>query len=75
MSVEEFRDKLLKEMEEIPEEWKEKLHEAKWNPNSMYYTHYGPGRDFTEGYDWILVYFSNKMSAKIFLNKHHKSCF
>lgn len=70
----ELRDKIFKEMEEIPEEWKDKLRKA-LTTGSMYYTHYGPGRDYTEGYDWIYVYFDSKMSAKIFLNKHHESCF
>ena len=73
--MEELRDKPLKEMEEIPQEWKNKLYDDLLIDRNMYYTHYGPGRDFSEGYDWIVVYFPNKISAKIFLNKHHESCF
>jgi len=61
--MEELRDKILKEMEEIPEEWKSKLHKNR--RNDMYYTRYGLGRDFTEGYDFIYVYFKDKMSVKI----------
>ena len=72
--VEELRDNILKEMEEIPEEWREKLHSS-IDRKGMYYTRYGLGREFTEGYDYIYVYFATNMSAKIFLNKHHKSCF
>lgn len=71
----ELRDEVLKKMEEIPEEWKGKLYEELLIDRNMCWTHYGPGRDYTEGYDWIIVYFPNKMSAKIFLNKHHESCF
>ena len=57
-------------MEEIQEEWKDKLHECLITKD-LYFTRYGLGREFTEGYDWIYVYFKDKMSAKIFLNKHH----
>ena len=69
-----LRDKILKEMEEIPKKWRYKLYQSGLH-EGMYWTRYGPGRDFTEGYDWIVVYFLDKMSAKIFLNKHHESCF
>ena len=72
--MEELKGEILKEMEEIPEEWKSKLYQS-GTYEGMYWTHYGPGREFTEGYDWIVVYFLNKMSIKIFLNKHHDQCF
>ena len=70
--MEEYKKKILEEMEEIPKEWKEKVY---FSSDKLYYTRYGLGRDFTEGYDYILVYFKTKMSIKIFLNKHHESCF
>ena len=74
--MEELKDKLLKEMEEIPKDWESKVHMALGDDDEyMYYTRYGPGKDFTEGYDWIYVYFTDKISIKIFLNKHHESCF
>ncbi len=70
-----LKDKILEEMEEIPKEWRSKLHRNHCVMKRVYWTRYGPGREFTEGYDWIMIYFSDKMSAKIFLNKHHESCF
>ena len=69
---EELRDKILKEMAEIPKEWKNKIY---FSSDKLWFTRYGLGRDFSEGYDYILVYFKTKMSIKIFLNKHHESCF
>lgn len=60
-------------LEDFPEEWEDKLHDVEGY--HLIYTRYGLGRDYTEGYDWIEVLFSDKVSAKIFLNKHHKECF
>ena len=71
--MEELQKEIMREMEEIPEEWKSKVHYI--TEQNLIALRYGIGREFTEGYDFIYVYFKDKMSVKIFLNKHHYQCF
>ena len=51
----------------------DKIHYIK--DQGLYCTRYGPGRDYSEGYDYIHVYFKSLESIIIFLNKHGDSCF